>query len=185
MLLQFIRFGLVGGSGVLVNAIVMVLMHKLHGGPEFADEQLLNLPGTDFWVRYRNVVFITSFVVANIWNYQLNRRFTFEKTGRSWRRDFVPFFCTGVFGAVIGLACQIALTHPGWPTYLPDSLFTATGTWRSRELWAQLIGVILSTPITFGLNRMWAFRAGLTPDAQTTGDVPEGDASETRPNQLD
>jgi putative flippase GtrA len=174
MLRQFIRFGLVGGSGVLVNAVVMVLMHKLHGGPEFADQPIFNLPGTDFWVRYRNVVFIVSFIVANVWNYQLNRRHTFEKTGRSWLRDFGPFFCTGILGAIIGLACQIALTHPDLPTYLPDPPFTATGTLLSRELWAQLIGVAISTPITFGLNRVWAFRTDKTTNSDTDAEVGVG-----------
>jgi putative flippase GtrA len=179
---QFIRFGIVGGSGVVVNTIVMVLMHKLHGGPEFADQQLIVIPGTDFWIRYRNVVFIVSFLVANVWNYQLNRHFTFEKTGRSWRRDFVPFLLTGVLGAIVGLAVQVALTHPGWPMYLPEPPFTATGTWQSRELWAQLIGVAISTPVTFGLNRVWAFREGESGGVESKASSSVTDQAKTDAN---
>ncbi|MDR0436528.1 MAG: GtrA family protein [Propionibacteriaceae bacterium] len=175
---QFIKFGLVGGSGVLVNMAVMVLLHKLHNGPEYADQPIINIPGTDFWVRYRNVVLVVSFAVANVWNYCLNRRLTFDKTGRSWWRDFWPFLGAGTAAATIGLGLQILFTHPNSPIYLPDPPFEAIGTWRSRELWAQLFGVLASTPVNFVVNKLWAFRkAGgasspITAAATTTKTYP-------------
>ncbi|MDR2620135.1 MAG: GtrA family protein [Propionibacteriaceae bacterium] len=164
---QFIKFALVGGSGVLVNMLVMVLLHRMHGGPEYANQPLINIPGTDFWIRYRNVVFIVSFLVANVWNYCLNRRITFERTGRAWWRDFWPFLGAGAIAAVIGLVLQILFTHPQSPIYLPDPPFETIGTWRSRELWAQLFGVLVSTPVNFVINKLWAFRKRERSDAPT------------------
>jgi putative flippase GtrA len=155
---QFIRFGFVGASGVVVNLIVLTIMHKFNGGPENAGEQIWRIPGTDFWVRYRNIVYVVSFIVANTWNYQLNRLWTFRGSKPKWWRGLASFMAVGAVGAVIGLVVQIVLTHPQSPLYLPDPWFESIGTWRSRELWAQLIAVVVATPVNFVVNKLWTFR---------------------------
>ncbi|MDR1264165.1 MAG: GtrA family protein [Propionibacteriaceae bacterium] len=158
---QFLRFGIVGATGVVVNAVVMLLMHQLHGGAERAGAPLWNLPGTDYWVRYRNLVFLVSFLVANLWNYQANRCWTFKALAaarRPWWSGLWRFLAVGAAGAAIGLAVQIALSHPGSPLFLPDPWFVPTGGWRSRELWAHLFGVLAGLPVNFLVNRLWTFR---------------------------
>ena len=72
-----LRFGLVGGSGVLVNLLVVVLCNKI--GPD-EDGVALGLPLTDFNVRWYHVFSTIAFLVANVWNFQLIRRYTFRST---------------------------------------------------------------------------------------------------------
>jgi putative flippase GtrA len=153
---KFIKFCFIGGSGVVVNTLVMILLHKLNGGPENGGDEIFNIPLTDFWVRYRNLVFLASFLVANLWNYLLNRRYTFKDTYRGMLSGYGYFLAVGTLGAVIGLVLQVVLTHHSSPLFLPDPWFTAEGTWRSRELWAQLIAVLISTPINFVATKLFA-----------------------------
>jgi putative flippase GtrA len=157
---QFIKFGIVGGSGVLVNMAVMVIMHKLHGGDEYAGTAIWNIPWTDFWIRYRNIVYVVSFLVANVWNYELNRMWTFRGTKRTWWRGFWQFLCIGAVGALIGLLVQVATTHADSVFYLRGSWFDGDTGIHSREYWAQLIGVIIATPINFVVNKLITFRKG-------------------------
>ncbi|HMT51086.1 MAG TPA: GtrA family protein, partial [Dietzia sp.] len=45
---QFVMFGIVGGSGMIVNMIVTVLMNKANGGTQNAQEILFPIGGTQF-----------------------------------------------------------------------------------------------------------------------------------------
>lgn len=155
---QFVKFGIVGGSGVVVNMIIAILMHKANGGTINAAERLFAMPGTDFWFRYRNLVWIVAFLVANTWNYQLNRSWTFRSDQhRSWWRSFWPFFTIGAVAAFLGMFIQVLLTHPGSVFFLPDPWFTEAVGIRSREYWAQLLTIILTVPINFLVNKLWTF----------------------------
>ncbi|HEY9294010.1 MAG TPA: GtrA family protein, partial [Microlunatus sp.] len=49
---QLIRFGIVGGSGALVNMLVVVILKRL--GPSYRDV-FADLPFTDFNVRWYHV----------------------------------------------------------------------------------------------------------------------------------
>ena len=153
---QFIKFGLVGASGVVVNMLVAFVMNKLNGGAANARNPVLELPGTDLAIRYSYLVYVVAFIIANTTNYQLNRWWTFKGTRRAWWRGYAMFFAAGILGAVIGFAVKVALTHPGSPIYLPG-WFTESG-WRAREYWGQLAGVLVGTPINFLVNRLVTFR---------------------------
>ena len=72
-LIEFIKFGVVGGSGFLVNIIVAIIMNKANGGTEHAQDILFNLAGTRWNFRFTSLVWLVGFVVANITNFQLNR----------------------------------------------------------------------------------------------------------------
>ena len=70
---QFIKFGLVGAAGVAVNMAVAILMNKLNGGTVNAQRILFAIPGTPYNFRYSTLVWIVAFLVANLFNFELNR----------------------------------------------------------------------------------------------------------------
>jgi len=153
--LQFIKFGVVGASGVVVNLLVAFVMNQLNGGAANARNPVWSLGG-DWAIRYSYIVYVVAFVIANTWNYLLNRRWTFKGTRRTWWRGYGMFFAAGIVGALVGFFVKLALTHPSSPLYL-TSPFTASGLW-SREYWGQLAGVLVSTPVNYVFNRLLTFR---------------------------
>lgn len=157
---QFIKFGLVGGSGVVVNMIVAVIMHRLHGGTVYGNQALMPLPFVHGSLRYRHVVWIVTFLVANLTNFQLNRTWTFKSSRHaSWWSEFVPFLAVGSVAALAGLFILSQFTNIASPLYLPDPYFNETAGLRSREYWAQLLTIVITMPINFVVNKLWTFRA--------------------------
>ncbi|MCL2782476.1 MAG: GtrA family protein [Propionibacteriaceae bacterium] len=168
-LVQFVKFGLVGASGIVVNMLVAFIMNKLNGGAVNARMPVWSLPGGEMAIRYSYIVYAAAFVVANTTNYQLNRWWTFKGTQRKWWRGYVMFFAAGILGAVVGFVVKVILTHPGSPLYLP-SWFTDSG-WRAREYWGQLAGVLVGTPVNFIVNRLSTFRHHATKSTPNGGDA--------------
>lgn len=162
---QFLKFGVVGGSGVLVNMAVGILLHRLNGGTINAGDPVIGLPGTEFAFRYRNLVWVTSFLVANLWNYQVNRIWTFRGHAVAWWRGFWPFLAVGSVAMLAGLVIQWALTHPGSLFYLSSEWFTEDVGLGSREYWAQVIAILVTMPINFAVNKVWTFRRTTEPAA--------------------
>ncbi len=159
-LVQFGRFGLVGGAGVLVNMLVAIAMNKLHGGTARAQDVVWAISGTPYNVRFTSVVWIVAFFVANLFNFQLNRYWTFSSGVRaSWWREFWPFLAVGSAAALIGLFVKIGFTNPTSWFYLPEPLFHENAGIRSREYWAQLFTIVVTMPINFVVNKLWTFRA--------------------------
>lgn len=150
-----LRFGLVGGSGVLVNLLVVVLCNKI--GPD-EDGVALGLPLTDFNVRWYHVFSTLAFLVANVWNFQLNRRYTFRSTKHAgWFGEYFPFLAVGVLGQAVGLAILTLLMHPGSFVSLSPTFFDDSSGFRTRLYWAQLITIAVTTPLSFVLNKLWTF----------------------------
>lgn len=158
--IQLIRFGLVGGSGVLVNLVVTIIAKRL-----LADDYraiAFPVPFTDFSIRWFVVITTVAFLVANTWNFQLNRSWTF-KSGKhaGWFKEFFPFLAVGSVAYLVGqVLIQLMLWH-GSPVelrklfpYLDDS----TG-FRTALYWANLIQIIITMPINFVVNKLWTFRA--------------------------
>lgn len=151
------KFGIVGASGVVVNLGVGIILHLLNGGAANAGDPV-------FWItednafRYRNLVWILSFLVANLWNYQLNRSWTFRGSRVPWWRGFWQFLAIGSVAMLIGLLLQWGFTHPSTPLYLSSDWFTSGGGLRSREYWAQLLAIALTMPVNFVVNKLWTFR---------------------------
>lgn len=157
---QFIKFGFVGGSGVLVNMVVLIAMHKLNGGSANAQQILWSIPGTDFNLRFTNVAWFVPFVVANVWNFQLNRWWTFKSSKHAgWWAEFWPFFAVGSVAMIVGAFLKLAMTNPTSPFYLPEPWFHEDRGLQSREYWSQLIAIMLTLPINFIVNKLWTFRA--------------------------
>ena len=151
------RFGVVGLSGVFVNLLVTVVANKV--GPD-EDSAFLGLPLTDFNIRWYHVFSTIAFLVANLWNFQLNRRWTFRSAAHAgWLREYLPFLTVGFLAQVVGLGLLTLLMHPQSPLTLPPGVFDDSTGFRTRLYWAQLITIAFITPVSFVLNKLWTFSA--------------------------
>jgi putative flippase GtrA len=159
VLRQFIKFALVGGAGVVVNMLVAIAMNKAHGGTANAQQVLFAIPGTLFNFRFTSLVWIVGFLVANLFNFQINRSWTFRGHPKApWLHEFWPFFAVGSAAALAGLFIKIAFTNPTSPIYLPEPWFHENAGLQSREYWSQLLTIVITTPINFVVNKVWTFR---------------------------
>ena len=150
-----VRFGVVGLSGVVVNLITLILVKRL--GPGF-DEAVLALPVGEFNLRWYHVYSTIAFFVANLWNFQLNRSWTFRSAGRTpWLKEYFPFLAVGLAGQAIGLALLTSLLHPHSLLSLPTDLLDDSTGFRTRLYWGQLIAIAIVTPLSFLLNKIWTF----------------------------
>lgn len=159
VLRQFVKFGLVGGAGVVVNMLVAIAMNKANGGTVNAQRVILSFPGTPYNLRYTTLVWIVAFLVANVFNFQLNRSWTFRHTQKApWLREFWPFLAVGSAAALAGIFIKIGFTNPTSPFYLPEPWFHDNAGLQSREYWAQLLTILITMPLNFVVNKLWTFR---------------------------
>lgn len=161
-LAQFVRFGLVGGVGVLVNQAVLVAANLI--GRDLAGvaygEPLFAIPFTEYNFRLYNLYSMVSFLVANLANFVLNRHWTFTTGNRaSFGREYWPFLVVGLGALVVGQGVITALVWPSSPLALPRSFFDDSSGLRSPLYWANLIMIVLVTPVNFLLNKAWTFRS--------------------------
>ena len=157
---EFLRFGIVGGSGVLVNFIVFYLANKaLENGLDLhANDVVMQLGATRWNVRWYHVMYTLAFVLANTWNYQLNRSWTFRGVhARSWLRGFFPFLVTGALAFAVSLTCMTLLMNPTTPVGLPDHIFDDSSGLRTKSYWALAISTFIAMPVNFIINRFWTF----------------------------
>lgn len=155
--LLLIRFGLVGGSGVLVNLLVGIICNKV--GPH-NDAVMFPLGPTEYNVRWYHLYFLVSFMIANLWNFQLNRFWTFKSTKHArWVTEYLPFLAVGAITMVIGQGIITALMNPTSPIALPADVLDDSSGFRTRYYWAQLISVLVTVPVSFVVNKLWTFRA--------------------------
>jgi putative flippase GtrA len=165
-----IRFGLVGGSGVFVNLLAVIIANKL--GPD-ENSVFFDLPLTAFNIRWYHAYSTIAFVVANLWNFQLNRTWTFRSAKHSgWLREYLPFLAVGLGGQIIGLGILTLLMHPGSIFALSTTFFDDSSGFRTRLYWAQLITIAIITPLSFVLNKMWTFSAVRGKPREPAEDTP-------------
>ncbi|MCW2809895.1 MAG: hypothetical protein JWP61_353 [Friedmanniella sp.] len=172
------RFGLVGGSGVLVNLLVTNLLKR--SGPHFEDV-FIDLPLTSFNVRWYHLYSMVAFMVANLWNFQLNRMWTFRSAAHTgWWREYGPFLAVGLVAQFIGLGILTMLMHPSSALALPSDVFDNSSGLRTKLYWAQLIVITITVPVSFVLNKLWTFsavRGGAHPTLQEEEAAEEAEAA--------
>ncbi|HEX5919948.1 MAG TPA: GtrA family protein [Nocardioides sp.] len=152
-----VRFGVVGASGVVVNLLTLVVLRRF--GPHF-DDAVVALGSSGFNLRWYHVFSTIAFLVANLSNFQLNRTWTFKSNlAAPWWREYWPFLAVGLAVQVIGLALLTLLMHPGSPVSLPSDVFDDSSGLRNRLYWSQLIVIVVVTPLSFVLNKLWTFAA--------------------------
>lgn len=158
---QFIKFGIVGGSGTAVNLAIAALSKKIAGwnGGIHEDDIFLNLLGTEFNIRWYHVFLTIAFLVANTWNYQLNRMWTFKgSVPRSWLRGFFPFLLTGIGAFLVSQVVATLLMNPTSPIALPENILDGSTGFRTKFYWATVISIVVAMPVNFLINKFWAFR---------------------------
>ena len=120
----------------------------------------LGLPLTDFNIRWYHVYSTIAFLVANLWNFQLNRWWTFRSAQHSgWLREYLPSS-----PSVSSAYCRPR--HPD-PADAPRIDVLAVDRRSSTTppasgpgfYWAQLITIAIVTPLSFVLNKIWTFSA--------------------------
>lgn len=158
---QFIQFGMVGASGTVVNLVVVVLSKKvawwLAGITEH--DAFVNILGSAFHVRWYHVFVTLAFLVANTWNYQLNRMWTFKAAVmRSWWRGYIPFLLTGLGALLVNLAMMTLMMNSNSPISLPEHIFDDSTGLRTKFYWASVISILAGMPVNFIINKLWAFR---------------------------
>ncbi len=128
-LVQFILFGLVGATGVVVDYAVLVPLTELAGWDPRAAA-------------------VVSFTVAVTWNYWLNRKITFA-VGREV--EVMGSYVIFLLVCLVGLGVRILVMHVSM-TYLG----MGTGRWY---LMASLLGIGAATMVNFLGSKFWAFKA--------------------------
>lgn len=162
---EFVSFGLIGGSGVLVNMVVYVLANQVaihgFGSDEYGRFLTIPVPGEDWSIRNYLVYSVIAFLVANLYNFVLNRHLTFRGEGRApFAKEYLPFLVVGSIAQLAGLVILQLLLNRESPLYLSADFFVdGSPFWQRRAYWANLIQIVLVMPINFVVNKLWTFRA--------------------------
>jgi len=85
---QFVKFGIVGASGFIVNLIAFTLLQRV-------------VPNHDQALQY-NVIYSIAFLAGGVSNYYLNRIWTFRSTGHAVREG-AQFMSVSLIALVVGL----------------------------------------------------------------------------------
>ena len=129
---QFIKFGLVGVSNTAVSYLLNILILFLLRDAAWEQDYLL-----------ANVV---SFTLSVFWSFYWNNRFVFqENDGENrniWKALGKSFLAYGFTGYILNNALS----------YVWISVF------HISKYIAPLINVVISVPINFVMNKLWAFR---------------------------
>ena len=129
---RFIKFGMVGGSGTVINIVVLYLAqeHFLHGIADF--HQRLN---------YSIALAIS---VATISNFYWNRRLTWRDRSRSAPQPALRLFVKYVMAAALSIILQSLLTK--WLAL------------HLHYLVANVIAIVLASVVNFIANDKLTFR---------------------------
>lgn len=150
---QLLRFGMVGGLGLIVDVTVFNLLRVtvfhpdvVEGGPVFAK--------------------LISTSIAIVVNWIGNRYWTFGPHRRpAALREGIEFAIVSVGGMIIGLAC-LWVSHYvlGYTSLLADNISS------------NVIGLALGTAFRFWLYRVWVFRPRDAAPEQSSSAHGEGSA---------
>lgn len=106
---QFVKFGIVGASGFLVNFIVFTLLQRVD--PNHSE------------AAHYYVLYSVAFLSGGVSNYWLNRVWTFRSTGHAMHEG-AKFLTVSVIALVVGLIAS-ALVAP-WLGHGHRTWFVAT-----------------------------------------------------------
>ena len=93
---QFIKFGIVGASGFVVNLVVFTLLQRV-------------VPSHSRPLEY-NVIYTIAFLTGGVSNYYFNRIWTFRSTGHAVREG-AQFLTVSAMALIVGLIVS-ALVSP-------------------------------------------------------------------------
>jgi dolichol-phosphate mannosyltransferase len=129
---RFIKFGLVGGSGTVINIVVLYL----------AQEHFLN--GIDDFHSRLNYSIALAITVATVSNFYWNRRLTWRDRTRNTPQPALRLFAKYVMAAALSILIQSLLTK-----WLAQHL---------HYLFANVIAIVLASVVNFVANDKLTFR---------------------------
>jgi putative flippase GtrA len=106
---QFVKFGIVGASGFVVNLVVFTLLQRVvanHAQP----------------LQY-NVIYTAAFLAGGVSNYYLNRIWTFRSTGHAVREG-AQFLTVSAVALIVGLIVSAFVSR--WLGHGHRTWFVAT-----------------------------------------------------------
>jgi putative flippase GtrA len=92
---QFVKFGIVGLSGLLVNLLLFTLLQQMLAPADRA--------------RYYSLLFGVSFLAGGVSNYFLNRAWTFRSTSPALREG-LQFMVVSLLAMFVGIAAKVLLS---------------------------------------------------------------------------
>lgn len=143
---RFIKFGMVGASGTVINVAVLYLA-----------QEFLLLGIADFRTRL-NFSIATAITLATINNFYWNRRLTWRDRRHQMHRSALILFFRYVMAAALAIVVQSLLTK-----------------WLSLHfhyLIANLLSIVLASVCSFVANDRMTFRRR-RPKTQPAGNAPE------------
>lgn len=156
---HFLYFGAIGASGVVVNMIIFIAFNKVVGMHVAMNEYIFSLRWWEFVsFRWHHLGSTISFIVANVWNFYLNKLVNFnEPRSGSGLLLFIKFFMVGLVGLGATLLTTSLVLHSDVLSLFPEYIFDGSSGLRSKLYWANLFGIAVSVPVTFVLNKKWTF----------------------------
>jgi putative flippase GtrA len=134
---QFLKFGVVGASGFVVNLIVFTLLQRV-------------VPNREATAAY-NVIYSVAFLSGGVSNYFLNRTWTFRSTGHVGREG-LSFMAVSVMALIVGLIVSTAIAP--LPVPFMGRLFG-----HGHMTWfVSTVGAIV---VNFFVNKYWTFRSAV------------------------
>ena len=132
-LIQFIKFGIVGVSNTLlsyaINVAVLLILSPLH-------------ITRDYFIA--NII---SFIISVAWSFFWNNKYVFKQREGEERNIVSALLKTYVSYGVTGLVLANVLSFL-WVDVLGISKYIA-----------PLLNLVISVPVNFLLNKLWAFKA--------------------------
>jgi|GEM_PF-475347 len=161
-MMEFISFGFVGLSGMVVDALITYICREFFG----------------IFVKYSMLI---AFPVAVTWNYELNRRWTFyqsanegtEEQSRFIFRSYVIFVLSCTLGLLVRYLTMEVLERWGG---MDDKTFLSIGSWTSTHVRlsyiSYVLGIVIGYVVNFVGSKYFAFvRKGRTTDTDGEQDA--------------
>jgi putative flippase GtrA len=130
---QFLKFGVVGASGFVVNLAIFTLLQRV-------------IPNHAATLPY-NVIYSIAFLSGGVSNYFLNRAWTFRSTGHVGREG-LSFMTVSVLALIVGLIVSAAIA-PIW--------FFGRQFGHGHLTW--FVSTLSAIVVNFFVNKYWTFRS--------------------------
>lgn len=151
------RFAIVGGCGSLVNLVAFIALSKAGGALSLdGNYSLVSIVDGRFNLRVDHLYITIAFVLSNLFNYTLNRAWTFESTEARYWAGAVKFLQVGVFAYLLQVCIFSLLTQPTM-FQLSPGLFDYRDGLHNPKYWALMISICMSMPINYLGNSLWTF----------------------------
>jgi putative flippase GtrA len=134
---QFLKFGVVGASGFIVNLIIFTLLQRVVPNREAPE--------------WYNAIYSVAFLSGGVSNYFLTRVWTFRSTGHVGREG-LSFMAVSVMALIVGLIVSAALA----PLPIP---FTGRTFGHGHITW--FVSTVAAIVVNFFVNKYWTFRSAV------------------------